>query len=237
MKNLDANCVNGIDLHYYTIFDWEKKGHATVFTEEAYYKTLGSANYLDTLLTRHTEIMNRYDPDNRIGLIVGEWGCWYEVEEGTNPGFLYQQNTMRDAIVAGMELNTFNRHSKRVVMANLAQAVNVLQAVILTEGDRMLKTPTYHVFDLYKEHQDADAVYCYNDFMSEYENVPMITSSASVKNNKLTITITNSSLSDSVKIECSTAGFVGSKAFARILTNEVHAYNDFDAPDLSLIHI
>ena len=231
MKNLDANCVNGIDLHYYTIFDWEKKGHATVFTEEAYYKTLGSANYLDTLLTRHTEIMNRYDPDNRIGLIVGEWGCWYEVEEGTNPGFLYQQNTMRDAIVAGMELNTFNRHSKRVVMANLAQAVNVLQAVILTEGDRMLKTPTYHVFDLYKEHQDADAVYCYNDFMSEYENVPMITSSASVKNNKLTITITNSSLSDSVKIECSTAGFVGSKAFARILTNEVHAYNDFDAPD------
>ena len=95
----------------------------------------------------------------------------------------------------------------------------------------MLKTPTYHVFDLYKEHQDADAVYCYNDFMSEYENVPMITSSASVKNNKLTITITNSSLSDSVKIECSTAGFVGSKAFARILTNEVHAYNDFDAPD------
>lgn len=231
MKNLDANCVNGIDLHYYTIFDWEKKGHATVFTEEAYYKTLGSANYLDTLLTRHTEIMNRYDPDNRIGLIVGEWGCWYEVEEGTNPGFLYQQNTMRDAIVAGIELNTFNRHSKRVVMANLAQAVNVLQTVILTEGDRMLKTPTYHVFELYKEHQDADAVYCYNDFMSEYENVPMITSSASVKNNKLTITITNSSLSDSVKIECSTAGFVGSKAFARILTNEVHAYNDFDAPD------
>lgn len=227
MKNLDSNCVNGVDLHYYTIPDWNTKGHATEFTDEGYYKVLGSANYLDTLLTRHTEIMNRYDPDNKIGLIVGEWGCWYEVEEGTNPGFLYQQNTMRDAIVAGMELNTFNRHSKRVVMANLAQAVNVLQSVILTEGSVMVKTPTYHVFDLYKEHQDGDAVYCYTDFASEYENVPVVTSSASVKDGKLTITITNSSLTDSADISAEIAGLPVSKVSARILTGEVHEYNDF----------
>lgn len=231
MKNLDSNCVNGIDLHYYTIFDWAKKGHATDFSEGMYFKTLESANYLDTLLTRHTEIMNRYDPDNKIGLVVGEWGCWYDVEEGTNPGFLYQQNTMRDAIVAGMELNTFNRHSKRVVMANLAQAVNVLQSVILTEGEKMVKTPTYHVFDLYKEHQDADAVYCYNDTVCEYEKVPMVTSSASVKENKMTLTLTNSSLTDSATIACTTAGFAGKTASARILSNEVHAHNTFDEPE------
>lgn len=231
MKNLDSTCVNGIDLHYYTIPDWDTRGHATDFTEESYYKLIESADYLETLLTRQTEIMNRYDPDNKIGLVVGEWGCWYEVEEGTNPGFLYQQNTMRDAIVAGMELNTFNRHSKRVVMANLAQAVNVLQSVILTEGDALVKTPTYHVFDLYKDHQDADAVYCYTDFVTEYNRVPFVTSSASVKDGKLTITMTNASLYDSADIECSVAGMSFNNASANILTEEVHAYNDFDAPD------
>jgi len=231
MKNLDFNCVNGIDLHYYTIFNWEKRGRAREFTDEMYYKTLESAAFLDTLLTRHTEIMNRYDPDNKIGLIVGEWGCWYEVEEGTNPGFLYQQNTMRDAIVAGMELNTFNRHSERVVMANLAQAVNVLQSVILTEGEKILRTPTFHVFDMYKEHQGGEAVYCYNDTISEYEKLPMVTSSASVKENKLTITITNSSLTDSVSLGADIVGFNAANASAKLLSNDVRACNTFENPD------
>lgn len=235
MKNLDSNCVNGVDLHYYTIPDWATKGHATDFDEESYKKILGSAAYLDTLLTRHTEIMNRYDPDNKIGLIVGEWGTWYEVEEGTNPGFLYQQNTMRDAIVAGMELNTFNRHSKRVVMANLAQAVNVLQSVILTEGEVMVKTPTYHVFDLYKEHQGGDAVYCYNDFVTEHENVPYVTSSASVKDGKLTVTLTNASLTDTMDVEAKISGIDVADSKARILTEEVHTFNDFDNPERVII--
>jgi len=235
MKNLVPGSVNGIDLHYYTIPDWNTKGHATVFDENGYYKVLGSAYYLDTLLTRHTEIMNRYDPDNKIGLVVGEWGCWYDVEEGTNPGFLYQQNTMRDAIVAGVELNIFNRHSKRVAMANLAQAVNVLQSVILTEGEVMVKTPTYHVFDLYKEHQDADCVYCYTDFVSEYENVPFVTSSASVKDGRLTITITNASLKDAASIEANITGINCTTATAKILTDEVHSYNDFENPNRVVI--
>ena len=231
MKNLKNEWVDGIDLHYYTIPDWENRGHATGFSDEAYHKVLTSAHYLDTLLTRHSEIMNRYDPDNKIGLIVGEWGTWYEVEEGTNPGFLYQQNTMRDAIVAGIELNTFNRHSNRVVMANLAQAVNVLQSVILTEGESIVKTPTYHVFDLYKNHQNSDAVYCHTEDVINIDNIPMITSSASVKNKELTITLTNSSLTDSVSINGIIAGANISSASARILTNDVRAYNTFDAPE------
>lgn len=231
MKNIDSFCVNGVDLHYYTIPDWSKKGHATEFDEEAYQEVLKSANYLDTLLTRHTEIMNRYDPNNKVGLVVGEWGTWYEVEEGTNPGFLYQQNTMRDAMVAAIELNIFNRHSKRVVMANLAQAVNVLQSVILTEGEKLVKTPTYHVFDLYKEHQDADCVYCYTDYVSDFKDVPLVSSSASVKDGKLTITLTNASLTDSASVEAELAGITCTTASARILTDEVHAHNDFDNPD------
>ena len=103
---------------------------ATDFDDELYYKTIAAANFSDELITRHSEIMNRYDPEKKIGLVIGEWGCWHNVEEGTNPGFLYQQNTMRDAIVAAIELNVFNRHSDRVVMANLAQAVNVLQSAV-----------------------------------------------------------------------------------------------------------
>ena len=102
--------------------------------------------------------MDKYDPDKRVGLIVDEWGSWLAVEPGTNPGFLYQQNTIRDAMIASLTLNIFHKHAERVQMANIAQMVNVLQAMILTEGAEMIKTPTYHVFDLYKNHQDATLV-------------------------------------------------------------------------------
>ena len=194
MKNLDSNNVDAIDLHYYTMPVWPEMESATDFDDELYYKTIAAANFSDELITRHSEIMNRYDPEKKIGLVIGEWGCWHKVEEGTNPGFLYQQNTMRDAIVAAIELNVFNRHSDRVVMANLAQAVNVLQSVILTEDDKMIKTPTYHVFDLFKTHQNNEAVYCYtqNENMSEGKNAPMISVSASVNEKSMTVTAANS---------------------------------------------
>lgn len=235
MKNLNKYHTKGISLHYYTLptGDWGHKGSARDFDSECYYTTVSKTLYMDTLLTRHGEIMNRYDPDHDIGLIVDEWGCWYDVEEGTNPGFLYQQNTMRDAIVAACNLNIFNRHSKRVVMANLAQAVNVLQALILTEGEKMIKTPTYHVFDLFSGHQDGELVYCYcsDETAGNDTKIPMISSSASVKDGVMTITIANCSLEDSAEISCGLAGFECSEASARILTADVHGFNDFDAPE------
>jgi len=233
MKNLDSNNVDAIDLHYYTMPVWPEMESATDFDDELYYKTIAAANFSDELITRHSEIMNRYDPEKKIGLVIGEWGCWHKVEEGTNPGFLYQQNTMRDAIVAAIELNVFNRHSDRVVMANLAQAVNVLQSVILTEGDKMIKTPTYHVFDLFKTHQNNEAVYCYtqNENMSEGKNAPMISVSASVNEKSMTVTATNCSLTEEAAVECSIFGFKASSVSCRILTNEAHSYNDFDCPD------
>ncbi|MGN0637281.1 MAG: alpha-N-arabinofuranosidase [Huintestinicola sp.] len=235
MKNLNKYQTKGISLHYYTVPTgvWEKKGSAREFDSELYYSTIAKTLYMDTLLTRHTEIMNRYDPDNDIGLIVDEWGCWYDVEEGTDPGFLYQQNTMRDAIVAACNLNIFNRHSRRVTMANLAQAVNVLQALILTEGEKMIKTPTYHVFDLFKEHQDGELVYCFstNEYAGDKEKIPLLSSSASVKDGVMTLTLANCSLEDSAEVSCDIRGFEGSEASARILSGEVHSYNDFDAPE------
>lgn len=230
-------CANGIALHFYSIPDWNNKGLAAEFDEDSYKELISTVNFTDELLTNHTNIMDRYDPDGEIDLIVDEWGTWFDVEPGTNPGFLYQQNTMRDAIVAAISLNTFNRHSKRVKMANIAQAVNVLQAVILTEGEKMIKTPTYHVFDLFKEHQNGEAVYCHtqNENLYEGKNTPMISSSASVKDGVLTITLANCSLSDDAEMECSICGFEGTEVSARILTEEVHAHNDFDAPDRVVI--
>lgn len=237
MKNLNPNLTKAISLHFYCIPDWNTKGSATDFTEEEYYNWISVANYMDELVTRHTEIMNRYDPENKIGLVVDEWGSWYDVEPGTNPGFLYQQNTMRDAIIAAVTLNILNRHSKRVVMANIAQVVNVLQAIILTEGDKLVKTPTYHVFDMYKDHHNAEAVYCYSENENAYEGkkVPILSSSASVKDGIMTVTLANSSLSEDIELECDVCNFEASDITAKILVNEVHAYNDFTNPDRVVI--
>ncbi|MGN7456941.1 alpha-N-arabinofuranosidase [Paenibacillus pasadenensis] len=150
--------MDALTLHYYTLprDSWQDKGDATGFDEAEWFSTLRKSLRMDELITRHSAIMDQYDPDARVALIVDEWGTWYNVEPGTNPGFLYQQNTIRDALVASLTFHIFHEHNRRVRMANIAQTVNVLQAVVLTEGDKALLTPTYHVFDMYKVHQDAE---------------------------------------------------------------------------------
>ena len=148
--------MDGLSLHYYTVArDWKNKGSAIDFDERDWFMTMKKTLMMDELVTRHSTIMDQYDPDKRVGLIVDEWGTWHDPEPGTHPRFLYQQNTLRDALVAGINLNIFNNHCDRVQMANIAQTINVLQAVILTEGEKMILTPTYHVFDMYKVHQNA----------------------------------------------------------------------------------
>ena len=148
--------IDGIDLHHYMLTGtWEKKGQATVFTEAEWAELMQQATGFDELITRHAAIMDRYDPKKRVWLVVGEWGTWHQVEPGTNPGFLYQQNTLRDALVASVSFDAFNKHADRVKMANIAQTVNVLQAMILTQKQQMLLTPTYHVFEFYTVHHDA----------------------------------------------------------------------------------
>ena len=135
--------MDGLSLHYYTHpGGWENKGPATGFDEVVWYETMKRTLKMEELVSKHLEIMNKYDPEKKVDLIVDEWGSWYAVEPGTNPGFLYQQNTMRDALIAGINLNIFNKHSDRVKMTNIAQVVNVLQSVILTEGEKMILTPT-----------------------------------------------------------------------------------------------
>lgn len=234
VMRIAGNYMNGLSLHYYTVpGTFEKKTAATGFDTNTYYETIRKALYMDELITRHTEIMSRYDPEHKVGLVVDEWGTWYDVEPGTNPGFLYQQNTMRDAIVAAVTLNIFNAHSDRVVMANIAQLVNVLQSVILTEGEKMVLTPTYHVFDLYKHHHDATLLNSHLETEGVYAGVPNLTVSASEDENGVVhITLANISADTAYPIDCALTGKKKyNTASARILTNSIGAYNDFDHPE------
>ena len=226
--------MDGLSLHYYTSPGGpEGRGSASDFDENKYFHTLSDALRMDELIRGHSRIMEVYDPENKVGLVVDEWGTWFDVAEGTNPGFLYQQNTIRDAIVAAVTFNIFNKYSSRVVMANIAQTVNVLQAVILTDGAKMLLTPTYHAFDLYKVHQDADLVHSYIETTNiEEYNIPNVSASASVDaNGALNITAANLSITDGAPIECEIAGMDVKSLKGRILSGSVGECNTFENPD------
>jgi len=235
MRDIPKNLIEGVALHSYAFVQWEHKGSSTKFNEEQYFSTMKTALKMEELVTKHSEIMDKYDPQKKIALIVDEWGGWYEVEEGTNPGFLYQQNTMRDAMIAGTTLNIFNNHSDRVRMANLAQTVNVLQAVILTKGDKMLLTPTYHVMHLYKVHQDAallpvkvnSPVYKFGN-----ETLPAISVSASAKEGKTHISMVNIHATEKITTEVK-LGTLNLNGFtAQIISSPtLQDHNTFENPN------
>ncbi|GHV17744.1 intracellular exo-alpha-L-arabinofuranosidase 2 [Clostridia bacterium] len=224
--------MDGYSLHYYTVPNvWERKGCATEFDSEEYYRTLRKALWLDEIIRRHAAVIERYDPDNRIKIIFDEWGTWYDAEAGTNPGFLYQQNTMRDALVAAVSLNIFNKRSDAVHMANIAQTVNVLQAMILTDKEKMTLTPTYHVFRMFKTHRDAALLESSATCGDAAAEVPEISHSASVaEDGTITLTVANLSADSRADIDLTLLsgdyGFVSGE----LLTGDMHARNDLDTP-------
>ncbi len=227
-----------LSLHYYVHPEgWEIKGSSTDFDGEVWYKTLNKALHMDELITRHGTIMDKYDPEKKVGMCVDEWGAWYTCEPGTNPGFLYQQNTVRDALIAGITLNIFNKHSDRVKIAALAQMVNVLQSVLLTEGDKMIKTPTYHVMHMYRHHQGAklleSSVTGIDEIGTDEWKVPKVTESVSKdKDGIITITLNNLSIESAEDVEVQLANGVYKVVEARIVTNsDMHAHNTFEAPE------
>ena len=185
-------------------------------------------------MENHSRIIKQYQGDRQIGLCVDEWGTWFDVEPGTNPGFLYQQNTMRDALVAAINLNIFNNHCDTVVMSNIAQTVNVLQAVVLTEGDKLVLTPTYHVFEMYKGHQDARQLESYveTDVIGSSQ-VPYIHISASQRDDG-TVLVTVANLNDNSPAElgCAVTG-LGKlcDVSGRVLSGAIGDYNDFGSAD------
>ena len=227
-----------LSLHYYTVpGGWEGRGAATGFDADKWYHTMKDALYMDELVTRHSAIMDQYDPEKKIGMSVDEWGGWYDVEPGTNPGFLYQQNTVRDALIAGITLNIFNKHCDRVKIAALAQMVNVLQSVILTEGEKMIKTPTYHVMHMYRHHQGAQllesALTGVGEAGTEAHKVPTLTESVSLgEDGIITITMNNLTLDRTEEVEVLTVEGGYHVVEARIVTGDaMDAHNTFDAPE------
>lgn len=236
MQKCHPGMMQGLSLHHYTIPTgvWEHKGSSVDFDEKEYYDTLSRTWTMKKIIDHHKGVMERYDDKKMIGLVVDEWGIWTDVMEGTNPGFLYQQNSMRDAVLAAINLDIFNENSDRIKMANIAQMINVLQAVILTEGEKMLLTPTYHVFDMYKEHMEAMLVYSNieNKNMRENDYLPAVSQSVSVSaDGKMHITISNASLDEDFDIDCIMPRAEYTSVSAKVLTAGYTVCNTFEAPE------
>jgi len=236
MKNI-GNQMQGLSLHYYTVpKNWGDKGSATQFDEAEYFTTIEKTYRMEELISRHSTIMDKYDPGKRIALIPDEWGAWYNVEPGTNPGFLFQQNTVRDAIVAGINLNIFNNHCERVKMAQIAQTVNVLQAVILTDNEKMVLTPTYWVFYMYKVHQEATMLpvkLIANQYEMNGRKIDAVSVSASRDaSKKIHITLVNCDLNKEQTVECDLGNVSVKNISGKILTSvKINDHNSFEKPN------
>jgi alpha-N-arabinofuranosidase len=214
---------------------WNRKGSATEFDEALWHATLRRTLFMDELVTKHAEIMDRFDPHKRIGMIVDEWGTWHDVEPGTNPGFLYQQNTLRDALVAGLNFHIFHRHADRVTMANIAQTVNVLQAMLLTDEEKMVRTPTYHVFEMFKVHQggtflpvDVES----EDYVWEGEKLPSVSASATRdRDGNVHLSLVNTHPGQEQSVTCEIVGSTGKALSGQVLTAPaIQAHNTFEQP-------
>ncbi|MGN6354740.1 MAG: alpha-L-arabinofuranosidase C-terminal domain-containing protein [Parafilimonas sp.] len=237
MKNVRPNQMWGYSMHYYTIVNnWQHKGSATNFNEEEYFKGLKSCLNIETLINKHSAIMDKYDPEKKVSLCVDEWGIWTDPEPNTNPAFLYQQNSLRDALIAASSLNIFNKHCDRIRMANLAQTVNVLQALVLTQKEKMVLTPTYYVFDLYKYHQDATLLPV-NFFSPDYkygkESIPAVNASASKDSNGVIhITLVNIDPNNKITVNASLNGAAFKTTEGQVLTSASFSdVNTFDNPN------
>ncbi|MGC0271981.1 alpha-N-arabinofuranosidase [Pseudactinotalea sp. Z1739] len=223
-----------VSFHYYTMSgEWADKGSATDFTDDEYYRTMAAAARVEELIAGHAAVMDVYDPKKKVGLVLDEWGTWWNVEPGTNPGFLYQQNTLRDALVASVHFDAFHRHADRLTMANIAQTVNVLQAMILTDPDSgaLVRTPTFHVFAMNAGHHDAAALEA--PLLGEVpvrevggKELPLISSSASVKDGVALVSLTNLDAGSDHEVTLDLRGRGVTSASAQVLSGAApHAHN------------
>lgn len=229
--------MDGLSLHYYTLptGNWDKKGSATQFDEKEWHTTLLRTLRMDEFIQRHSAIMDKYDPQKRVGLMVDEWGTWYDTEPGRDMGALYQQNTLRDAVAAGINLNIFNKHSDRVKMANIAQMVNVLQAMILTDKEKMVRTPTYHIFRMYSVHQGATLIpvdLSAPEYRLGDASVPSLSVSASRDSQgRVHLSIVNLDPNKPADITTTIWGGAIRSVTGEVLTaTAVNAMNTFDSP-------
>ncbi|MDZ7723896.1 MAG: alpha-N-arabinofuranosidase [candidate division KSB1 bacterium] len=233
-----TNLIQGYSFHYYTFcHGWDDKSSATQFDENDWFYTMKNTLIMEERLEKHIALMDEYDPENKIGIMADEWGNWFDVEPGTNPGFLYQQNTLRDAVTAALYLNIYNNHARRIKMANIAQMINVLQAMLLTKEEQIVKTPTFYVFKMYKVHHDATLlpidVVC-KDYSYDGMSLPSISASASKdQNGVIHISLCNIDLHNDRSIEIDLRGSNQWSDFAGeiIAAPNKNDYNDFGKPE------
>ena len=237
MRN--GGAMNGISLHNYTLptGSWERKGSATEFDESAWHATLRGAMQMDKLIRKHSAVMDARDPDKKVGLMVDEWGIWTDSEPDTNPAFLFQQNSLRDALLAAMHLHVFQEHAERVVMANIAQMVNVLQAMVFTEGGKLVLTPTYHVFEMLQVHQGAVSLATEiqaSDYILHGQKLPSVSASASKDSHgKVHLSLVNTLPARDESIACEVRGLKVKSVSGRILTAPaITSHNSFQAPEV-----
>jgi len=228
--------MDGLSLHYYTLptGNWQKKGSATQFDEKEWQSTLRRTLHIEEIIEKNGAIMDKYDPQKRVGLMVDEWGTWYDGEPGVSA--LYQQNTLRDAVAAGINLNIFNRHADRVKMASIAQMVNVLQAMILTDKDKIVLTPTYYVFKMYRVHQGATSIaveLSAPEYKFEQTPVPSLNVSASRDSEgRLHLSIVNLDPHRAAEITTTLAGSSVNSVSGEVLTAQaMNAMNTFENPN------
>lgn len=228
--------TDGVSIHYYVYLRHHEEHSATNYGEQEWFTVLKMAYHIGDVIENNVKVLDKYDPEKRMWLIVDEWGTWYPAEPGTNPAFLYQQNSIRDAVVAGLTLHLFQARSDRVQMANLAQTVNVLQALILTEGERMLLTPTYHVFEMFKGHQDAKLLpinVAGETYIMGDEMLPSVSASASLSDSgEILVTLCNLNPRETLTINCEIPDASVSHVNGRILMGDsITAHNTFDNPN------
>ncbi|MBD5214382.1 MAG: alpha-N-arabinofuranosidase [Bacteroidales bacterium] len=237
-----ASKMDGISLHYYTVFSWsEPKGSAIDFTADQYYWALAKCLEIEKVIKHHATIMDVYDPSKRVALMVDEWGTWWDEEPGSIKGHLYQQNSMRDAMVAALSLNVFHKFTDRVRMANIAQVANVLQSMVLTKGPEMVLTPTYYVFKMYAPHQGArvlpldikcDSRQVPSERSSKPRTLPTVSATASEKDGVITISLTNVDLKEACEVNIPVESLKVKSVSGEILTApDMTAYNDFGKPE------
>ncbi|MFZ0419506.1 MAG: alpha-L-arabinofuranosidase C-terminal domain-containing protein [Candidatus Sulfotelmatobacter sp.] len=229
--------INGLSMHNYTVVKWPPSYTSVGFGEAEYSQILKSTLEMDALINEHSAIMDKYDPDKKVALVVDEWGGWYAPLPGSNPGFLVQQNSLRDAILTALNLNIFARHADRVRMANIAQMINVLQAMIRTDKEKMVLTPTYYVFKMYVPFQDATLVpLAFGAGQYTHDNITlprMDAIAAKDANGKLWLEITNVDPNRAVEVEVSLGGITAKSAAGETLTApKVDSINTFDAPNV-----
>jgi alpha-N-arabinofuranosidase len=230
--------MGGYSLHYYTSPgpNWNTKRSSTDFGEDQWIETLSKALRIEELITKHSALMDRFDPDKKVALVVDEWGTWYTGLPGVNPGFLHQQNSLRDALVAAIHINVFTQHADRVRMANIAQMVNVLQSMILTSGDRMVLTPTYYVFEMYEPFKNAThlplEISAPTYQLGEYRVPSIHAAAARGMDGRLHIALTNLDPNHAARVDLKIVGVRVRSAHGRILTaGTINAINTFDEPE------